>query len=50
MRDDIVISEQYAEQGMADLPDMGCCEVDVEGRRMAGTTSRAECDRDTDGR
>ena len=50
MREDILINAQYATQGLADTIDLGCCEVDLEGRRLAGTTSNAECDRDTNGK
>ena len=49
MRDDVFINTEYAAQGLADTLDLGCCEVDVENRRLAGTTSRAECEISTNG-
>ena len=49
MRDDVFINTEYAAQGLADTLDLGCCEVDVENRRIAGTTSKAECEISTNG-
>ncbi len=49
MRSDIQINSWYAAQEMADFPELGCCEVTARGRAIAGTTSRTECQRDTNG-